>query len=337
MQICFKQKNKGLEIKIKILITGASGFIGEMLVRELSEHELVLMQRNGRRQDKGKNKIFIHDLSKECSFAEAMEGVDAVIHAAALVHQLDKSSEPCYEQYVTVNVNATEALARAAISAGVKHFIFFSTIKVLGEVSRAGSPLRWNSPFRPSNAYSVSKMEAERCLGRLSSTSNMRVSIIRPPLVYGPGVKANFRRLLNLSRQTPLFPYNENFGRRSMVSVWNLVDFVRTLIVRQPNSSDVYMISDDSDCNAYELLRFMADAQNSKLYGLKIPLWALNFAFSVIGKSDYFQKIFGELRVDMTHTSVITGWKPIHKTEDGINVLLNHKASEDRRKNTLPG
>ena len=266
-----------------------------------------------------------------------MEGVDAVVHVAALVHQLDKSSEPCYEQYVAVNVDSTESLARAAISAGVKHFIFFSTIKVHGEASRADSPLRWDSPFKPSDAYSASKMDAELCLGRLASTSSMRLSIIRPPLVYGPGVKANFRRFLNLAKKTPVFPCNENFGRRSMVSVWNLIDFVRTLIARQPNSSDVFMISDDSDRNAYELLRFMALAQNSKLYGLRIPVWALSFLFSVIGKSGYFQKIFGELRVDITHTSSVTGWKPIHTTEEGIKAFLNHEASGDSPKNTLSG
>lgn len=313
-------------LSIKILITGASGFVGANLVSRLEHHELVLVLRE---KIQTANKVFIHDLSYSCDFSKALEGVDTVIHAAALVNHGDKRSTPTYEEYLAVNANSTEALARDAVTAGVKDFIFLSTVKVNGERTKKDLPFHRDSPLRPTDAYSQSKAEAERRLMKLAGEGDMRISIIRPPLIYGLGVGANFANLLKFSKIIKIFPNNGKLGKRSLVSIWNLCELIEVLIRRKPDSSGVYMVSDGSDCNTYELLGFMARAQHARMFGVFVPIWALKFGLMAIGKSEYFDKMFGFLQVDISHTKHAVGWSPGHNTAQGINALMNHADDRD--------
>lgn len=304
------------------MITGATGLVGRGLCDELSSrHRLKLAVRN---PDIYAEASFVKlDLLCEADYLPSLQGVDVVIHTAALVHRMNKLDARTRHQYFHVNAHSTEAFARAASESGVKHFIFLSTIKVLGEGIGAAEPLNWDDPICPQGPYAESKAEAERLLMQIAAATQMSVSIIRPPLVYGPGVKANFASLMQLSKVLPAFPYDSNSGRRSLVSIWNLCDLINTLICHQPKNSSVYHVSDGSDCSTFELLQFMATAHKRKIIGLPIPLFIIRFILMMLGQRSIFYKVFGGLQVDIEHTKSAVNWSPLHDTKDGINKLVS--------------
>lgn len=304
------------------MITGAKGLVGRGLYAELSSlHSLKLAVRN---PDICTETSFVKlDLLCEADYLPALQGVDVVIHTAALVHRMNKLDAPTRQQYFHVNAYSTEAFARVASELGVKHFIFLSTIKVLGEGTDSAEPLNWDDPICPQGPYAESKAEAEKLLMQIAMTTKMSVSIIRPPLVYGPGVKANFASLMQLSKVLPAFPCDSNSGRRSLVSIWNLCDLINRLICHQPKNSSVYHVSDGSDCSTFELLQFMATAHKRKIIGLPIPLLVIRSILMALGQRSIFYKVFGGLQVNIEHTKSAVNWWPLHDTKDGINRLAS--------------
>ena len=183
-------------------------------------------------------------------------------------------------------------------------------------------PYKHNDPMEPEGDYAESKAEAERLLMELAERTELTVSIIRPPLVYGPGVKANFAALMKLSKFLPVFPAGLESGRRSLVSIWNLCDLIKTLINFEPKKSAVYLVSDDSDCCTYELLQFMAIGHKRNIVGLPIPLLLLRVALTLIGKRATYLKVFGSLQVNIEHTKSTLNWRPLHDTKEGISKLV---------------
>ena len=307
-------------IPIRILIIGASGFVGRALVSELQdEFDMRLTTRN----DTSSRRGMVHlDLSDPKNLAEIFDGIDTVIHTAALVHQMNPAQRPSRADYFHINASATIRLAEVASEMGVKHFIFISSVKVNGEGGGTHTPYKHSDPVEPKGDYAESKAEAERLLMELAERSDLTISIIRPPLVYGPGAKANFATLMKLSRFLPAFPTDSNSGRRSLVSIWNLCDLIKTLIHFGPKKSAVYLVSDDSDCCTYELLQFMAIGHKRNIVGLPIPLSFLRVALSLIGKHSTYLKVFGGLQVDIEHTKSTLNWRPLHDTKEGISRLV---------------
>ena len=305
---------------IRILITGAKGFIGRSLVDVIKdEHDLRLTTRSAMNSEPE----MVHlDLSCTEDLSNLLKGVDVVIHTAALVHQMNSLQGPSRTEYFGINAKATIRLAEAASEMGVKHFIFISSIKVNGEGGLAHRPYKHDDPVEPEGDYAQSKAEAERLLMDLATRSDLTISIIRPPLVYGPGVKANFASLMQLSKVLPVFPCNSNAGRRSLVSIWNLCDLIKTLINYEPKNSDVYLVSDGSDCSTYELLKFISIAYKKKIIGLPMPLSAIRFVLILLGKGSIYHKVFGGLQVDIKHTSCALNWRPVHDTKNGVNRLV---------------
>lgn len=297
---------------MRVLITGASGFVGGRLVNVLaSEGSFELYA--AARQDISDSPAIVRTVEDFCSEAKVtplVEGIDVIVHAAARVHVMnDKSADPL-EAFRKVNVEGTLNLARAAASAGAKRFIFISSIKVNGEGTLKGFPFTADSTPAPIDAYGISKLEAEQALKELALATNMEVVIIRPVLVYGPGVKANFLNMMRwIDKGIPL-PFGAIHNRRSLVFIDNLVDLIRVCIVHPAAANQTFLVSDGVDVSTTLLLRKMATALNKTSRLLAVPSSLLELGASLVGKKSLSQRLCGSLQVDITKTTKLLGWTP---------------------------
>ena len=307
----------------KVLLTGYSGFVGSEVLSHFSD-KLDCIKCLGR----SKSLIGEYvpgELNSSSAYATALSDVDVVIHCAARVHIMDDSSADPLADFREVNTAGTLNLAKQAEGAGVKRFIFVSSIKVNGESTELGKPFTSNDKRCPEDFYGQSKSEAEELLLQLASDSGLEVVIIRPTLVYGPGVKANFASLLNLvSKGLPLpFGCITN-NKRSLVSVSNLVDLIITCIEHPKAVNQVFLVSDDHDISTATMLQYMSQALNKPSRMLPIPLWCYRLAGRLLGKQDVVSRLIGSLQVDITHTKVTLGWTPPQCIEDGFKATADH-------------
>lgn len=232
---------------------------------------------------------------------------------------MDDASNNPLDDYRDVNVRGTLNLARQAVDAGVKRFIFISSIKVNGESTQLGKPFRFDDQRSPEDFYGQSKSEAEEQLLQLAKETSLEVVIIRPTLVYGPGVKANFASLLNLvSKGLPLPFRCIKDNKRSLVSVDNLVDLIVTCIDHPKAINQVFLVSDDNDVSTNEMVQQMAKALDKSQWQLPIPTACYRLVGKVLGKEDVINRLLGSLQVDITHTKDTLGWKPPQTLEDGF-------------------
>ncbi|RJK82502.1 UDP-glucose 4-epimerase family protein [Vibrio cholerae] len=301
-----------------ILITGSNGFLASGLVEKIKDRELSLLGRS----DSNKHKDFTYfnlEVGVTSDYSVALNQCKIVIHCAARVHLMYDKVENPLEAYRDVNTKGTINLAKQAIEAGVKRFIFISSIKVNGESSIEGTPFRFFDPHSPMDDYALSKSEAERQLQVLAKESGMEVVIIRPTLVYGPGVKANFASLMSLvSKGIPL-PFGcITQNKRSLVSVDNLVDLIITCIDHPKAASQVFLVSDDHDVSTSEMVREMAKALGKSTWQLPIPIWCYKLAGKLFNKSDVVDRLTGSLQVDISHTKQTLGWKPPQTLQEGF-------------------
>ena len=306
---------------MKILITGASGFVGKHLVNELNymkDISIVVV---------GKELLNVSaDLTAKNALRKALSGSDVVIHLAARVHIMqDKSANPL-AVFRIVNVDATLNLARQLAAAGVKRFIFLSSIKVNGEFTLPGLPFTAYDA-NPQDPYGISKYEAEVGLHKIAAETGMQVVIIRPPLIYGTGVKANFASLLRMVKYgmpLPLGAITQN--RRSFVALDNLIDLIITCI-NHPNASDqTFLVSDDEDVSTTDLLRKMAVAQGVSNRLLPVPVALLNSCAKLFGKQAIAHRLLGNLQVDISHTQKLLNWQPIISLDEGLRrAVINLK------------
>lgn len=299
------------------LVTGATGFVGKSLCAKLLENgKKVLGVVRNKCSDLPKELKLSHisDLSAEIDWTDQLQGIDVVVHTAARVHMMnDKSANPV-EEFRKVNTYATLNLARQAASMGVKRFVFISSIKVNGEMTSTTHPFAPEDTFIPVDPYGLSKYEAEQGLLALAKETGMEVVIIRPPLVYGPGVKANFASMMRwISKQVPL-PFGAVNNKRSLVALENLVDFVVFCsdYKKTPQAkNEVFLISDGEDVSTTELMRKVAKAFNIKALLLPIPTCLMTFVARFLGKGDVAKRLFGSLQVDSSKARELLGWKPV--------------------------
>lgn len=303
---------------ISIAITGASGFLGKNIVKELDgQYELSMLLRN---PIVGYEQCFHkYDLTKGLSDNKALQNIDVLIHCAARVHIMDDASTNPLDDYREVNTKGTLNLAKQAVEAGVKRFIFISSIKVNGEATQLGNPFKFDDQRSPEDFYGQSKSEAEEQLLQLAEETGLEVVIIRPTLVYGPDVKANFASLLNLvSKGLPL-PFGcIKDNKRSLVSVDNLVDLIVTCIDHPKAANQVFLVSDDNDVSTNEIVQLMANSLGKSQWQLPIPTPCYRLVGKVLGKEDVINRLLGSLQVDITHTKDTLGWKPPQTLEDGF-------------------
>jgi nucleoside-diphosphate-sugar epimerase len=305
---------------MKILLTGGTGFIGSELLQRLVRIPKYSVTAASRGPLLGQNVTLfkITSISNDTQWSQGLERHDCVIHAAARAHIMkDEVAEPLAE-YRRVNVDGTLNLARQAAAVGVKRFIFVSSIKVNGEQMPLGQPFTAEDTPAPEDAYGISKWEAEQGLQQLASETGMEVVIIRPPLVYGPGVKGNFASVIKLvAKELPL-PLGAIHNLRSLVSVDNLVDLIITCIDHPAATNQVFLAGDGQDLSTTELLRGVARAMGKPSRLIPVPASLLMLAATLLGKKPVAQRLLGSLQVDISKARDILGWEPPISVEEGL-------------------
>lgn len=303
---------------MKILITGYSGFVGNILGELLQgSHKLSLL---GRKPSSLGN-VFIRNLDSKSSYADTLNNVDIVVHCAARVHIMDDVANDPLSEFRAVNTQGTLNLANQAARAGVKRFIFLSSIKVNGESTTDKLPFKATDQPAPKDPYGISKAEAEQQLLELGKQTGMEIVIIRPPLVYGEGVKANFASLLNLVGKGFPLPFRllKN-NKRSLVSVYNLVDLIKVCIVHPNAANQIFLVSDDHDLSTAEMVELMATVQNKHNLALPVPVCCFKLAGKLLGKKDVIDRLTGSLQLDITHTKNTLNWNPPYSVEHGFKL-----------------
>jgi len=310
-------------MKNKVLVTGATGFVGGALVRRLALDGLqavVAPVRSLRAELPAQVQVVPGlALSEDTDWRGALQGVTRVVHCAARAHVMkDEASDPLAE-YRRVNVAGTLGLARQAAAAGVKRFVFISSIKVNGERTDSGAAFHADDTPAPEDAYGVSKFEAEQGLMMLARETGMEVVIIRPALVYGPGVKGNFASMLHwVKKGLPLPLGAVRHNRRSLVGLDNLVDLIVTCLNHPAAANQVFLAGDGEDLSTAHLLERVAHAMGQKPRLLPVPVGLLQWGAVLLGKRAVAQRLLGSLQVDISKARKVLGWTPPVSVDDGL-------------------
>ena len=307
---------------MRILVTGSNGFIGQKSVDRLAADPSLQIIAAARRryssfQTNVRNMKY-GELSADADLDEILNGVDAVIHLAARVHVMSDIQVDSLTAFRAVNVDGTMNLARQAAAAGVKRFVFMSSVKVNGESTQPGRAFNDTDAPNPQDAYGQSKHEAEQGLRQLSTDTGMEVVIIRPPLVYGPGVKANFAALMRAVKRGWPLPLGMVHNQRSLMALDNLVDFIVTCIIHPQAANQTFLVSDGQDLSTTELVRGMAQAAGVPVRLVPVPVWVLQTGASLLGKGDVVQRLCGNLQVDISKARSLLGWVPPASVEEGL-------------------
>ena len=257
-------------------------------------------------------------IADSSSWGSALISQDVIIHTAARAHIMKDSVADPLTEYRKVNVDGTLNLARQSAIAGVKRFIFVSSIKVNGEQTAPGQPFQPNDEAKPIDPYGISKWEAERGLQKIAKETGMEVVIIRPPLVYGPGVKGNFANLIKLVRKGLPLPLGAIHNRRSMIALDNLVDLIITCIDHPNAASQVFLASDGQDLSTTQLLQGLAQAMGNPSRLLLMPGALLSLAASVLGKKAVADRLLSSLQVDISKTRDLLSWTPPISVDEGL-------------------
>jgi len=306
---------------MRILVTGANGFLGRALVGHLSQDVRIEVRAASRSAPAFPPQVRHYvapSLSLQADWQVALDGVSVVVHAAARVHVMNDAADDPLAEFRKANVDGTVSLARQAAAAGVRRFIFISSIKVNGEGTEPEQPFRAGDTPDPQDPYGVSKVEAEQALRVVASETGMEVVIIRPVLVYGPGVKANFRSMMSwLSKGVPL-PLGATGNKRSLVALDNLVDLIVTCIDHPAAANQTFLVSDGEDLSTTQLLQRMGNALGRPARLLPIPASMLYAAAAMLGRRAVAQRLCGSLQVDIAKTRELLGWTPPVSVDDAL-------------------
>jgi UDP-glucose 4-epimerase len=303
---------------VNILVTGGSGFVGGHLLNSLVEHNVCCIGRT-----KPKNLLngfkFFSSLGSEEKYKSAMANIDCIIHCAARAHIMnDRSLDPLAE-FRKVNTYDTLNLAKQAAASGIKRFIYISSIKVNGDCTKPNEPFKESDFYIPTDPYGLSKYEAEVGLSEIALMTGMELVVIRPPLVYGPGVKANFSSLMSLVLKGIPLPFGFITSNiRSLVSVNNLVDLILTCIDHPKAANQVFLVSDDHDVSTASMVNHMSQALGKPFRLLSVPLWCYRLVGKLTGKTDVVDRLLGSLQVDISHTKETLNWAPPQTLQQGF-------------------
>lgn len=305
----------------KIFITGANGFIGARLVRRIVDQSNFAVLAASRKTNPdwplGVEHVHFAELETAC-FSDFLSGVDTVVHCAARVHVMsDQVPDPLFE-FQKINVHATLNLARQAAAASVRRFVFISSVKVNGESTEQGKPFSPIDVPAPEDPYGLSKLEAEQGLMRLAGETGMEIVIIRPPLVYGPGVKGNFASMIKLiSKGLPL-PLGAIHNKRTLVGIDNLVDLIIRCIDHPAATNQIFLAGDGEDLSTTELLHGVAEAMGRPARLVPVPAALLNLVAMLLGKRAVAQRLLGSLQVDIGKARELLDWEPPVSVKEGL-------------------
>lgn len=306
---------------MRVVVTGAGGFVGRPLVDHLvaDGHEVVPIVRTAQGLA---NERVIDDIGS-ADWPSLLTDADAVIHLAARVHMMrDPAPDPLAE-FRRVNVDGTRTLAEAASGAGVRRFLFVSSIKVNGESTRAGAAFRSTDPPRAVDGYGLSKQEAEAALFDVARSGTMTVTIIRPPLIYGPGMKGNLRTLVTALRRGIPLPFGRiTNNRRSLVGVGNLASLIAVALQHPAAANAVFLAADGKDLSTAALVRALAAAIGRKPRLLPVPADLIRLAAGMAGRRAAADRLVGNLQVDIADTHARLGWSPPVSVEAGLRAAI---------------
>lgn len=302
---------------MRVLVTGARGFVGGRLLTRLAADGRLAMRGAGRAAGPAPAPIewmASGAVDAETDWRPLLADVQLVVHLAARVHVMrDRSSDPL-QAFRLVNVDGTLNLARQAAAAGVSRLVFLSSVKVNGEAGRfteASAPA-------PADPYGISKLEAEVGLSRIADRTGLEVVVVRPPLVYGPGVKANFHALMQaVARGIPL-PLASVDNRRSLVALDNLVDLIATVLDHPAAANQTFLVSDGEDCSTSDLIRRLGRAIGRPARLFPVPVSVLRRGAALVGRRDMVERLVGTLQVDIAKARQVLGWTPPISLDEGL-------------------
>ena len=298
-----------------VLVTGAAGFVGQRLCARLVDDgfQVRAASRCAYPAPAGVEPV-LRDVGPETDWTSALSGVSVIVHLAARVHVVrDRSVDPLAE-FRRVNVSGTETLLRQAAAAGVRRFVYVSSVKVNGETGVHAEA----DPPRPQGPYAISKYEAEQAVHRLARDTGIETVIVRPPLVYGPGVRANFQALVRLVRRGVPLPFGAVRNSRSLVALDNLVDFITICITHPAATGETFFVSDGDDLSTPDLIRRIARAFGRPARLLPVPQSVLYGAAALAGRRSVAEKALGSLRVDISKAQRVLGWVPPSTVDDEL-------------------
>ena len=313
---------------MNLLVTGATGFIGRALITRIltfNDYQIyAAVRRLVSDFPSAVSQWKFDGISSNTDWNNALQGVDCIIHTAARVHVMSDTANDPLEEFRNVNTSGTLNLARQAAESGVKRFIYLSSIKVNGEATLQGSLFSPDDIFIPTDPYALSKYEAEQGLLKLAGESQMEVVIIRPPLVYGPGVKANFLSMMKWLYKCVPLPFGSIHNKRSLVALDNLVDLILTCIEHPNAANQVFLVSDGEDLSTTELLMRVSRVLGKKSWLLPVNQKILEFCLMMIGKKGLAQRLCGSLQVDISNAKKLLNWTPPVSVDEGLRKTAEH-------------
>ncbi|ERS03614.1 UDP-glucose 4-epimerase [Acinetobacter sp. COS3] len=304
---------------MKILITGSNGFLGKYLCQYFSKQNYSILAHTRLSQDFNDLRItnLNFDLNDDLDGVK-LSDVDVIIHCAGRAHVMNETAASPLEAYRQTNVLGTLNLAQKAVKSGVKRFIYLSSIKVNGEEATQQKPFTADDSINTDDPYGLSKYEAEQALMELAYETGLEVVIIRPVLIYGPNVKANFKSMVSLATKKIPLPIGCLDNKRSMVSVYNLADLIHICMTHPNAVGQVFLASDQDDISVKQLFEKLAFLQNNKLIVVPIPKYLICFLAGLIGRSAMASRLCSELVVDSSKNTQVLGWKAPYSTERSL-------------------
>jgi len=309
-----------------ILVTGATGFVGKALINELVAKKFsisALVRNDSCLLFDEVKKISVDDLTVLRDYSEIMHNIEVVVHVAGRAHIMNEVVANPLAEFRRMNTNVTLHLARQAVGAGVKRFIFLSSVKVNGEITQVGQSFKPDDGYIPIDPYGLSKYEAEQGLLAIAKATGMEVVIIRSPLVYGVDVKANFASMIKWVNSGVPLPLGAVHNKRSLIALDNLVSFIVCCVDHPKAVNEVFLISDGEDVSTTELLQKVAGAFEKSALLIPVPVCLMTLAARLIGKADVANRLFGSLQVDSSKARDLLGWKPVITMDEQLKKIAD--------------
>lgn len=312
----------------KILVTGASGFIGKNLMKELIKRKFQtvgVLRKNkiNLKKYSKKNYIFVDQINSDTNWTNALSNIDLVIHCAGLSNDNDTNNTDSFSNYWTLNVDGTKNLVEQASKLGVKRIIYISTVKVHGERSDKFKAISHKNKVFTETNYSKSKYEAEKAIKKISSNTNLEYVIIRSPIVYGAGVGGNFLKLMTYIKKGIPLPLGSVQNVRSFISINNLIDFIVLCATKSSAVNETFLVSDNHHLSTVELIKKIASMMGKKINLLNVPIPFLKLLGFIFKKSNYIDRLTNSLQVDISHACKKLNWKPPFNTNGELKKMID--------------